>query len=134
MTTQEATLQIQRNGQYNNLQVQTKYAWDATKKQFIVGPDRKKIVKFQGLNPGEHIVVEKTFATGREVGAYGGISCGALYNGEKVSFMLDKKYATTWNNLGGQGDKIKISCVTEMQFNARVGAEVPVEVLKFEKV
>jgi hypothetical protein len=130
----EPTLEIQSNGQYKNIIVQTKYEWNKTKKEFIFGPDGKKKVKAQGLKPGESIVVEKRFAEGRPFGEFGGINAGVIYAGEDVSFPLDAKYAEAWNNCGGVGDRIRVSCVTENRFNKKVGVEVPTEVLKFEKV
>ena len=134
MNTQETTLPITTNGEYNNITIETKYQWDKVKKVFVFGADKKKIVKQQGLKPGEHIVVEKNFATSEPRGEFGSISPSVQYQGAKCSFFLSKKYVAVWNNLGGQGDKIKVGCETEMQFNARAGVEVPVEVLKFEKV
>jgi hypothetical protein len=135
MNTQETTLPITQNGQYNNITIETKYQWDKAKKVFVFDPaTKKKIVKQQGLKPGEHIVVEKNFATSEPRGEFGSISPSVNYLGTKCSFFLSKKYVDAWNNTGGQGDKIKVGCETEMRFNDRAGVEVPVEVLKFEKV
>lgn len=135
MNTQEVTLPITQNGQYNNITIETKYQWDQHKKQFVFDKEtKKKIVKAQGLKPGEHVIVEKKWATTDPKGEWGSISPQVAYSGATCSFFLSKKYVNTWNNLGGQGDKIKVGCEIEMQFNPRAGVEVPVEVLKFEKV
>jgi len=136
MTQTETTLPIVQNGKYNNITVETKYEWDKAKKVFKFGADNKKIVKAQGLRPGEFIIVEKKFpdATERE-GQYGKYYTVLVnYLGSDVGFFLNERYVNTWNNLGGVGDKIKISCVTEMQLNRKAGVEVPVDFLKFEKV
>jgi len=73
----------------------------------------------QGLTSGNYIVIEKVFPKGYEnkvgsgEGAYSWFSCKAVYKGEEVSFPLYTKDHNNYEAVGGMGDKVKISAVSE---------------------
>jgi len=127
---------IKENGQYKNLVIKTKYKWDASKRMHVYDENNKKIVVDQGLKPDESLEVVKKFAEGREVVTkYGtSYSCGVEYQGEEMSFWLDEKQHEKYKNLGGEGDKVRITCKLETYFDKRVGVDKTIEVLFFEKV
>jgi len=90
----------------------------------------------EGLEDGNFIIVEKTFAEGREVvlPSHKFYSCGVLYGDEEVSFPLSAKEHDAWKDLGGIGDKIKITLKKEPFINKQTGLEMIAKRLYFEKV
>ena len=90
----EQALEIIENGQYKNI---------ALKGNMKKGID--------GLEDGNHVVIEKVFASGYENnGQFGkSFSCKAIYNGDEVSFWLNEKEHEVYQDVGGEGDKVKIT-------------------------
>lgn len=129
---QEANLEIRDQGGYKVITVRTKYEWNGTKKEFIL-KDGKKIVKEQGLKPGEFVVVTKRFPHAQELdGPFGKwYKAGVTYKGEDVSFSLDKKYLEAYNSIGDKGSAVRIECTLENVLNKKIGVEVPTETLTF---
>ena len=121
---------------YNNITIKTRYEWDAQKKQFKFDKEGNKIVKEQGVKPDHYVVVEKKFATGMEFeGKFGkSYSCGVIYNDTDCSFWLPQFTHKEYADVGGIGDKIKISCKIQDKLNKKLGVKIPVEVLEFELV
>jgi hypothetical protein len=64
----------------------------------------------QGLTVGNYVIVEKVFATGFE--AKFGYSCKVRYNNTECSFFLSQKEHEVYKDLGGIGDKVKITAVS----------------------
>lgn len=97
----EQKIQVQSNGKYNNIYL-------------------KDYKDFKGLEPGNFIIVEKAgnYSTayksegvGKDNKPYTMFTCRVLYDGKDCSFTLfNEKQATQFNEAGGVGDKVKISC------------------------
>jgi hypothetical protein len=90
----------------------------------------KKGIK--GLENGEFIVIEKLFPTGYKVEtgfknkdgtATFNYSCKAKYDGQEVSFFLNEAEHEVYSQLGGIGDKVKITAKDEVyvMFNGSRG-------------
>lgn len=129
--TNETTVEIVKNGEYNNIPLKTKYKRDA-KGNLVLDDNSEKIVLQQGLGVGNHIIITKKFAEGKEVTSKFGSSfaCTAGYKGQDVSFFLTELEHQSFAQAGGDGDKIKVSCTKGV--NKKNGAEY--EKITFEKV
>lgn len=64
----------------------------------------------QGLKDKEYIIVQKVFEKGYEIdkGDYKSYSCLARYGDEEVSFFLNEKQHTDYEQAGGVDDFVKI--------------------------
>ena len=113
----EQELEIAMNGEYKNLNLKP-----------------KPLKGIKGIEVGNHIVVEKSFAEGYEFnGKFGpSYSCKVNYKGEEVTFWLNKKEHDVYKDLGGVGDKVKISLNRESYVNSKTGLEVLYNKLHFE--
>ncbi len=87
----------------------------------------------KGLDDGNFIVVEKVFADGREIDmkTYMIYSCKVKYLEEEVTFVLNAREHEEYKNLGGIGDKIKITLKKEPYINKK-GVEILAKNLYFE--
>ena len=86
----------------------------------------------QGLEPNTFIIVQKKFPEGRPITEYPLFSCGVVYNGEDVSFVLNDKEHEEFKKCGGTGDNIKIMLhQEEYEWD---GKKKKKAVLTFEKV
>lgn len=94
----EQDLDIVTNGDYKNINLKTK-----------INKATGDVV--QGISVGNHIIVEKIFAEGREVnmGTYKFYSCGVKYKDEDVTFTCSEKEHEAYAECGGIDDKVKIS-------------------------
>jgi len=115
----EQELDIIENGQYKNINLKPKL--------------NKGIA---GLEKDNYVIVEKTFAEGREhVSQYGkSYSCGVSYRGEDVTFWLSEKEHIVYKELGGIGDRVKITLTKESFVNKKSGVEMLYNKLNFELV
>ena len=115
----EQDLNIVTNGQYKNINLK---------------PRPMKGIK--GLESDNYIIVEKVFPEGYEnQGKFGpSYSCKVLYKGEEVAFWLNEKEHNVYKDLGGQGDKVKITLKKEPYVNPKTGVEMLFNKLYFELV
>jgi hypothetical protein len=90
----------------------------------------KKGIK--GLDNDQYIIVEKLFPTGykvdtgfkdKEGNPNYNYSCKVKYNEQEVSFFLNEKEHEVYSQLGGIGDKVKITAKDEIyvMFNGTRG-------------
>ena len=130
----EAKLEIRQNGEYNNLELKTKFERNGKVLKF----DEKgeKIVKIQGIPNGDHIIVEKVMADGKEiVGKFGtSFTCKVKYQDVECSFFLTVKEHERYAACGGEGDKVKITLKEEVMVNRINGSKTDIQALYFEKV
>jgi len=84
----------------------------------------------QGLTANNHLIVEKTFAEGYK--AKFGYSCKVKYNGIDCSFFLTEREHEEYKEIGGVGDKVKITA-TPYTYNYQ-GVEKKGMTFKFEQV
>lgn len=130
----EQELEIFENGNYKNIYPRTRYKRAGGK---VVIDNGKKVVAFQGLEDGNHIIVEKSgFAEGKKIERpeFTLYVCGVKYKDEMVSFALYENDHAKFASAGGVGDKVKISCKKELVVNLKTGVENMVDKLYFEKV
>ena len=112
----EITKTSKGDKEYNNLNLKTKV-------------DKATGSVVQGLNVGNHIIVEKgEFAEGKEVGQYGSFLCNVKYEGVDVAFFLKDKEHPNFAACGGCGDKVKITMTSKQYtYNGKEGTSlVPV--------
>lgn len=107
----ETKINIAENGQYNN-------------------------IKLTDIQPDEYIIVEKKYATGREIQTKYGLrfTCGVIYQGKECSFFLSEKQHNEFMNCGGEGDKVKIWKTEETIVNKKTKVKMVIPVTHFEKV
>jgi len=123
----EQEIKIVENGQYKNINLKSKL---------------HKGIK--GLEDGNHIIVEKVYAEGREYQSptlkdrngdpLMSYSCRVVYLDNEVSFWLSAFEHETYQALGGEGDKLKITLNKEPFVNPKTGAEMILQKLSFEAV
>jgi len=89
-----------------------------------------------GLEDGNFVIIEKTFAEGREVTmpTHTFYSCGARYKDTDISFILNPKEHEIYKNTGGVGDRVKITLKKEPYVNPMTGAEGIAKRVYFEVV
>ena len=101
---EEQKLEIVPNGEYNNITLKTR-----------VNKSTGQVS--QGLTAGNYITVTKEgYDEARLIdkGSYNLYSCNVEYDGEVVSFLLNRDdEGEDWNACGGIGDKIKITAVSK---------------------
>jgi len=132
----EQELEIRTNGEYKNLNLITKFERDGQNVKLV---DGKTIVKEQGLEVGNFVIVEKVFAEGRDVpsknaGWSNSFTCKATYLGEEVSFWLKPVEHDQYKDCGGIGDKVKISLIEVEVPDKKTGKMNKYENLRFELV
>lgn len=131
----EQDLKIYENGQYKNIYPKTKYKRNGPK--LVLDENNKKIPLYEGLDDGNHIVVEKTsFAEGKKIEkpTYVMYVCQVTYKGEDVSFVLYETEHAKYASAGDVGDKVRITLRKESVVNQKTGNEMMVERLYFDKV
>lgn len=130
----EQQLEIKENNGYKNITLKTKYKRDS--KGNLELENDNPIVVDQGLEVGNHIVVEKTIVDGLKVaGRYGdSYSCKADYAGQEISFWLNPIEHEQWASTGGVGDKVKISLEEVTKTNKKSGAKQIFNNLVFETI
>lgn len=130
----EQELEIYENGNYKNIYPKTRYKREGGK--FVI-EGGKKVVLFQGLEDGNHVIVTKTnFAEGKKIEkpTFTLYSCGVNYKDQLVTFALYESEHARFASAGGAGDKVKISCQKELVVNPKTGTESMADKLYFEKV
>jgi len=130
----EQKLEVTTNGQYKNIGLKTTYERDNQGNLIIENGEKK--VKVAGIEDGNYIIVTKKFAEGKACPDKGyGISyiCAVEYEGEDVGFFLKDYEHDTYKDLGGVGDKVKISLKKEMKTNKKTGAVIEAQTLSFEQ-
>lgn len=99
----EQELQIYTNGEYKNVFLKTK-------------TDKKTGEVKQGLTLGNHVILEKgEFAEAyvHEAPNYTSYKLEFIYKGELVAYWTYREdEATDWNDVGGTGDKVKVTAVS----------------------
>jgi hypothetical protein len=130
----EQELEIITNGDFKNINLKSRYKRDS-KGNFEV-KDGKKVALQQGLEVGNHVILEKTFAQGLEITkpTYTFFNCKVKYKNTDVSFVLYKDEHDEFASTGGVGDKVKATLFKEPYVNKKTGAEGLKEVLHFEVV
>ena len=89
----EQELAITTNGQYKNINLKTRYKWNAQTKQFEFDSDGNKVIVAQGVKPDHYVILTKgDYPEGYPVeGKFGtSYSYKVTYKGEEVSFFLNK--------------------------------------------
>lgn len=123
----EEELVIVENGQWKNISIRD---------------NLKRGIK--GIQDGNHIIVEKRFSEGNENlsaiyknkdgSPSKSYSCGVVYKGQEVAFWLSEFLHNSYKEVGGEGDKVKISMKEEMSINKFSGVKEIKPVFSFEKV
>lgn len=95
-----------------------------------------KNLTLKDINIGNYIIVEKQFAEGLKVkGKFGDVySIGVKYNDDLCSFWLNEKQHDKYKELGGIGDKLKITAKEERATNPKTKVVMLYVSFDFEKV
>ncbi len=118
----EQELEIQINGDFKNISPK---------------PNLNKGVK--GLDIGNHIVVEKVYAEGFEMkpkaaGWKPYYSVKVVYKGEEVTFLMSQIEHNKYKEIGGVGDKVKVTLTEEKITNPKTNIVSLIPRLTFEAV
>lgn len=99
---------------YYNVSLLTKYKKNG---KLVAFENGKPIVLQQGLEVGEEIILEKTFVSGIEKPSkfnnskpYYAVT--AKWNDKEISFFLNYYQHEKFKNAGGEGDKVKVKCIS----------------------
>jgi hypothetical protein len=86
-----------------------------------------KTKKIEGLGYDNFIIVEKLYAEGKQFnGKFGkSYSCAVRFKDQDCSFWLNEKEHDAYKQLGGIGDKIKITCYRHEYSFKNVDSSVP---------
>jgi hypothetical protein len=131
----ETTIEIQQNGQYKNIKLQNKYGVET------VDGKKQKVVKQQGINPGEYIVVKKKQIEGKQMPVkfykdeaktipnYSYL-CVVEYLDQDVSFFLSENYHDEYKKMPID-TPFKVGIEVDSFFNEKTGLEVTYDAIKF---
>ncbi len=129
----EKTLPIYKKDNYNNIYLKTKYE---RKGKNLIIQDGKKILKHEGLNHDEYIIVTKEIKEGKQVINTFGNSyiCRVTYNGETCSFFLNETEHEIYKDVAEVGEQVKISMTIEKYIHKISGVEMEKQKLTFTKI
>jgi hypothetical protein len=133
----EVQINIIRNGQWNNLKLKNKYGLAE------VDGKKKRVVKEQGINPGEYIIIKKKQLEGKEMPVkfykdeaktkpIKSYMCIVEYLDQDCSFFLDEKSYGEYLKMP-VGVPFKLGVEVDSYFNQQTGQEVPFEVIRISK-
>ena len=138
----ENELEIVKNGEYNNLNLKTKFK--RAQGNLVLDAQGEKQVFIEGIANDSSITVEKVMKEGYEnisktlkdynkdpLKSY---SCKVKYKGEECSFWLSVDEHDIYKELGGIGDFVKITAEGRTSVNKKTGAKSEYQELVFEKV
>jgi hypothetical protein len=124
----EVQIKITQNGQWKNLRLRNKYG--------VAEVDGKKtrVVKEQGINPGEYIMITKKTGEGKQIETKYGTSylCVVEYLDQDCSFFLKEKYYEEYKKMP-VGTPFKLGIEATSFFNEQTGMEVPYEAIRFSE-
>ena len=124
----EVQIKITKNGQWNNLKLRNKYGLAE------VDGKKQRVIKEQGINPGEYIVIKKKQEEGKAIETKFGPSylCIVEYLDQDCSFFLTEAYHKEYKAMP-VNTPFKLGVEATTYFNEKTGQEVPFEAIRFSK-